>query len=51
MPNPFELPNFKPLSAAEIEANKGPSLQREQWDDVYFEIIDYFANYNLFDLV
>lgn len=31
--------------------NKGPQLSNEQWDDLYTQMIKYFAEYNLYDLV
>lgn len=42
IPNPFEIPNFKQLSIEEAEQQKGPTLTHENWDDVYYQVIDYY---------
>lgn len=31
--------------------NKGPQLTNEQWDEIYVELIDFFAKNNMYELV
>eukprot|EP00825_Cyclidium_porcatum_P045892 TRINITY_DN7095_c0_g1_i7.p1 TRINITY_DN7095_c0_g1~~TRINITY_DN7095_c0_g1_i7.p1 ORF type:complete len:1131 (-),score=244.37 TRINITY_DN7095_c0_g1_i7:273-3665(-) len=50
-PNPFEIPNFKQQSIEEAESHKGPTLTHENWDDVYHQVIDYYIQQNLIELV
>ncbi|EGR33947.1 tetratricopeptide repeat protein [Ichthyophthirius multifiliis] len=48
--NPFETPNFKPI-INDADLNKGPTLQNDQWDEIYLEVIDYFQKNSLYELV
>ncbi len=30
--------------------NKGPTLNNEEWDSIYIEMLEYFVSANLYDL-
>ncbi|EGR30045.1 tetratricopeptide repeat protein [Ichthyophthirius multifiliis] len=49
-PYPYEIPPFK-NSQLNTNVYDGPSLNNEQWDQIYLQVIDYLSKNNLFDLV